>query len=63
MSAEPAPGGPELDILLSGTVFLDIIFTGLERLPDPGTEVWCCPQLPDVSVAIGRLAELGGSDG
>lgn len=31
---------PPLDVLLSGTVFFDLVFTGLERLPDPGEELW-----------------------
>jgi len=33
-------GDPPLDVLLSGTVFFDIVFTGLERLPRPGEELW-----------------------
>ncbi len=32
--------GPELDVFLQGTVFLDIVFTGLHQRPDTGTEVW-----------------------
>ncbi|WP_181765123.1 PfkB family carbohydrate kinase [Streptomyces albidus (ex Kaewkla and Franco 2022)] len=53
-SAQPAPtsatldplaalrddGGPEQDVFLTGTVFLDIIFTGLEHAPVRGTESW-----------------------
>ncbi|GAA1484019.1 carbohydrate kinase family protein [Brachybacterium fresconis] len=31
---------PPLDVLLSGTVFFDIVFTGLDRLPAPGEELW-----------------------
>ena len=31
---------PEFDLLLTGSVFFDIIFTGLEALPTPGTEAW-----------------------
>ena len=31
---------PTFDLLLSGTVFLDIIFTGLPALPPPGVETW-----------------------
>lgn len=31
---------PELDLLLAGTVFFDIVFTGLPQPPQPGTEVW-----------------------
>ena len=33
--------GPELDVFVCGTVFLDIIFTGLSHLPAAGEEVWC----------------------
>ncbi len=29
-----------IDLILTGSVFLDIIYTGLEKLPSPGTEVW-----------------------
>ena len=32
--------GPEFDLFLCGTVFLDIIFTGMEAMPTSGTEVW-----------------------
>lgn len=35
-----ADGDPELDVLLSGTVFFDLIFSGLPRLPEPGEELW-----------------------
>lgn len=31
---------PELDVLLAGTVFFDLVFTGLPHPPRPGTEVW-----------------------
>lgn len=31
---------PELDLLLAGTVFFDIVFTGFPHPPRPGTEVW-----------------------
>ena len=31
--------GPEFDLFLCGTVFLDIIFTGMEAMPTSGTEV------------------------
>lgn len=42
---EPRTGPPSAaqhgcDVLLTGTVFLDIIFTGLPRMPSVGTEVW-----------------------
>lgn len=32
--------GPQLDVFLSGTVFMDMIFTGLPGLPAPGTELY-----------------------
>jgi len=32
--------GPEFDLFLCGTVFLDIIFTGMAAMPTSGTEVW-----------------------
>ena len=35
-----APGGPCCDVFLTGTVFLDIIFTGLDSAPVRGTESW-----------------------
>ncbi len=34
------PGDPPTDVYLTGTVFLDIIFTGLDRAPVRGTETW-----------------------
>ena len=34
------PSDPPLDVLLSGTVFFDIVFTGMDRLPQPGEELW-----------------------
>ncbi|MET7570100.1 PfkB family carbohydrate kinase [Streptomyces sp. NPDC005492] len=35
-----APDDPPWDVYLTGTVFLDIIFTGLESAPVRGTESW-----------------------
>jgi len=35
-----AEGDPCFDVYLTGTVFLDIIFTGLDRAPVRGTETW-----------------------
>lgn len=52
---------PSFDVLLSGTVFLDIIFTGLPQSPAPGTEVWAeglgsCPGgIANLAVALRRL--------
>ncbi|MHA7281461.1 PfkB family carbohydrate kinase [Arthrobacter sp. TMS2-4] len=40
LAAMRGPDGPEFDLLLTGQVFFDIVFTGLEQLPAPGTEVW-----------------------
>lgn len=60
--AEQATGGEAaLDVFLHGTVFLDIIFTGLGGLPEPGTEVWAegmgsCPGgIANLAVAASRL--------
>lgn len=53
--------GPEVDLLLQGTVFLDVIFTGLAKRPEPGTEVWAeglgsCPGgAANLAVAASRL--------
>src|SRR5690242_9663556 len=42
--AERADGAegpaPDLDVFLSGQVFMDMIFTGLPGLPPPGTELF-----------------------
>ncbi|MFM9369604.1 carbohydrate kinase family protein [Streptomyces sp. Da 82-17] len=35
-----APDDPACDVFLTGTVFLDIIFTGLDSAPVRGTESW-----------------------
>lgn len=29
-----------LDVITSGTIFFDIIFAGLARIPEPGEELW-----------------------
>ncbi|MQA12008.1 MAG: carbohydrate kinase family protein [Pseudonocardiaceae bacterium] len=42
------------DVLLSGTVFLDIIFTGLPHLPKAGTEAWA----PGLGSSPGGIANL-----
>ncbi len=50
-----------LDLFVPGVVYLDIIFTGLEGLPEPGTEVWAsgmgsCPGgIANLAVAASRL--------
>ncbi|MDB1088231.1 PfkB family carbohydrate kinase [Streptomyces sp. ACA25] len=40
LAAVRGPGDPEWDVHLTGTVFLDIIFTGLDSAPVRGTESW-----------------------
>jgi sugar/nucleoside kinase (ribokinase family) len=40
LAALRTPADPPLDVLLSGTVFFDIVFTGIDRLPQPGEELW-----------------------
>lgn len=45
---------PELDLLLAGTVFFDIVFTGFPHLPRPGTEVW----VDGMGTAPGGIANL-----
>lgn len=40
LAALRAPEDPPRDVYLTGTVFLDIIFTGLESAPVRGTESW-----------------------
>ena len=55
------PEDPQLDVLLSGTVFFDLIFTGLGRLPRPGEEMWSrgmgsCPGgIANLATATARL--------
>lgn len=54
-------GDPDVDVFVWGTVFLDIIMTGLTRLPDGGQEVWAegmgsCPGgIANLAVAARRL--------
>ena len=40
LAAQRTADCPPLDVLLSGTVFFDIVFTGMDRLPQPGEELW-----------------------
>src|SRR6185437_13440140 len=55
------PGGPEFDVFTAGTVFLDIVFTGLQAMPAAGTEVWAegmgsCPGgIANLAIATSRL--------
>ncbi len=40
LAAVRGPGDPAYDVYLTGTVFLDIVFTGLDHAPVRGTESW-----------------------
>src|SRR5699024_4046893 len=52
---------PEVDVLLTGTVFFDLIFTGFPHPPLPGTEVWTAGMgsspggIANLAVACARL--------
>ena len=52
---------PTVDVFMSGTVFLDIVFTGLPVTPAAGTEVWAagmgsCPGgIANLATASARL--------
>ncbi|HET7305150.1 MAG TPA: PfkB family carbohydrate kinase [Segeticoccus sp.] len=54
-------GGRDFDVFVHGTVFLDIIFTGLGSLPTGGTEIWAegmgsCPGgIANLASATSRL--------
>jgi len=59
----PAPADePEVDVFLSGTVFLDIVFTGMLGPPSGGREVWTDGMgsspggVANLAVACSRLA-------
>lgn len=61
LSAVRTAGAGDCDLLLAGTVFQDIIFTGLPHPPEPGTEVWSegmgsCPGgVANQAIAAARL--------
>ncbi|MCK2215971.1 carbohydrate kinase family protein [Actinomadura sp. ATCC 31491] len=61
LAGERTPGGPQFDVFLAGTVFLDIIFTGLPAMPAAGTEIWAegmgsCPGgIANLAIATSRL--------
>lgn len=56
----PAPA-PPMDVLLTGTVFFDLIFTGFPQPPTPGREVWTTGMgsapggIANLAVACARL--------
>ncbi len=59
-------GDPPLDVITTGVVFFDIIFTGLPRLPRPGEELWSggmgsCPGgIANLATASARLGMRTG---
>jgi sugar/nucleoside kinase (ribokinase family) len=61
LADQRTPEGPRFDVFLAGTVFLDIIFTGLPAMPAGGTEVWAegmgsCPGgIANLAIATSRL--------
>jgi len=52
---------PSLDVFLSGQLFFDMVFTGLDAAPSPGTEVWTTGMgslpggIANLAVATSRL--------
>ncbi|PZG03234.1 PfkB family carbohydrate kinase [Nonomuraea aridisoli] len=61
LAGQRTPEGPQFDVFLAGTVFLDIIFTGLPAMPAAGTEIWAegmgsCPGgIANLAIATSRL--------
>ena len=61
LAGRRSDAGPDLDLFVWGTVFLDMIFAGLPNAPTPGTEVWAeglasCPGgIANLAVAARRL--------
>lgn len=61
LAAQRSPESPEFDVFVYGTVFLDIVFTGLPSMPAAGTEVWAdgmgsCPGgIANLAIAASRL--------
>ncbi|MHA6512370.1 carbohydrate kinase family protein [Tessaracoccus sp. Z1128] len=61
LEARRSAGDPPLDVLTTGTIFFDIIFTGLPRLPEPGEELYSagmgsCPGgIANLATAAARL--------
>jgi len=61
VSGDGSAGAPDFDVFLHGTVFLDIIFTGLASPPTPGMEIWASGMgsspggIANLATAAGRL--------
>jgi len=55
------PGAPPTDVLCAGTVFYDLVFTGLDGPPEPGRERWTAGMgsspggVANLAVALRRL--------
>ena len=54
LAAVRRPGDPFVDVFCAGQVFFDIVFTGLEQMPPPGTEEWA----PGMGSSPGGLANM-----
>jgi sugar/nucleoside kinase (ribokinase family) len=54
LSAVRRPGDPFVDVFCAGTVFFDIVFTGLDHFPRSGTEVWA----PGMGSSPGGIANI-----
>jgi sugar/nucleoside kinase (ribokinase family) len=54
LSAVRRPGDPFVDVFCAGTVFFDIVFTGLESFPRTGSEVWA----PGMGSSPGGIANI-----
>ncbi len=61
LKAQRTDDDPPLDVLSTGTVFFDLIFTGLSRMPQPGEELYTtgmgsCPGgIANLATALARL--------
>jgi sugar/nucleoside kinase (ribokinase family) len=61
LADQRTPEAPQFDVFLAGTVFLDIIFTGMPAMPAAGAEVWAegmgsCPGgIANLAIATSRL--------
>lgn len=54
LAAVRRPKDPFVDVFCAGQVFFDIVFTGLEQMPPPGTEEWA----PGMGSSPGGLANM-----
>ncbi|WP_243837611.1 carbohydrate kinase family protein [Cumulibacter soli] len=54
LSSVRRPGDPFVDVFCAGEVFFDLVFTGLDEMPPPGTEGWA----PGMGSSPGGLANM-----